>query len=80
MRHTKTLVEEVNVFRRLFNEPILDAGNLSKADVALLLEQIESKLSPENLTMDGELSRAKVARRSKMLVGARGELEILAAR
>jgi len=30
--------------------------------------------------MDGELSRAKVAQRSKMLVGARGELEILAAR
>lgn len=80
MRYTKKLVEEVNLFRKFFNKPLLDPGDLSKGDVAELLEQIETKLSPENLTMDGELSRAKVAQRSKMLVGARGELEILAAR
>lgn len=80
MRYTKKLVDEVNFYRQFFKKPLLDASNLSTTDVAELLEQIETKLSPENLTMDGELGRAKVAQRSKMLVGARSELEILAAR
>lgn len=79
MRYTKKLVDEVNVFRKFFNETPLDAGNLSRADVATLLDQIEAKLSPENLTCDGELSRAKVAQRRKVLEGARGELENIAA-
>ena len=79
MRYTKKLVDEVNFVRLLFGEPALDASNLSKANVDTLLEQIEAKLSPENLTMDGELSRSKVAQRRKMLEGARGELENFAA-
>lgn len=79
MRHTTKLIEDVNRVRRLFNETLLDASNLSRADVATLLDQIEAKLSPENLTCDGELSRAKVAQRRKMLEGARGELEKIAA-
>ena len=79
MRHTKKLVDEINFVRRLFKEAELDASNLTKGDVAMLLEQIEGKLSPENLTMDGELSRSKVAQRRKMLEGARGELENIAA-
>jgi hypothetical protein len=79
MRYTKKLVDEVNPIRRLFGKPELDASNLTKGDAAELLEQIEAKLSPENLTMDGELSRGKVAQRRKMLEGARGELENIAA-
>jgi len=79
MRYTKKLVDEVNPIRRLFGKPELDAGNLTKDGVSYLLDQIEGKLSPENLTMDGELSRGKVAQRRKMLEGARGELEKIAA-
>ena len=79
MRYTKKLLDEVNPIRRLFGDPELDASNLTKDGVAYLLEQIDSKLSPENLTMDGELSRSKVAQRSKMLMGARGELENITA-
>jgi ATP-dependent protease HslVU (ClpYQ) peptidase subunit len=79
MRYTTKLVEDVNRVRRLFNETLLDAGNLSRGDVATLLDQIETRLSPENLTCDGELSRAKVAQRRKMLEGARSELEKIAA-
>jgi hypothetical protein len=79
MRYTTKLVEDVNRVRRLFNETLLDASNLSRGDVSTLLDQIETKLSPENLTCDGELSRAKVAQRRKMLEGARSELEKIAA-
>jgi hypothetical protein len=37
-------------------------------------QSIDAELSPENLTCDGELPRAEVARRYKALTGAAKEL------
>lgn len=73
-QHLTKYVEGKNWVRRLFNQPQLDASNLSTQDVASLLNSIEADLSPENLTCDGELRGAKLKARHTMILGAQREL------
>ena len=47
---------------------------LNAADRQKIAEAIDCKLSPENLTCDGELPRAEVNRRYKMLTRCAQEL------
>ena len=65
MKALKAYVEQTNKWNAIFKGPQFD---LNKAeDRQRLADKIDSALSPENLTCDGELSRAQVQARYKEL-------------
>ena len=68
-------IDQKNSWDRLFNNaPRYNIRNLTHVDAQQLINSIESDLSPENLTCDGELSRSEVAERSAYLKSAQREL------
>jgi hypothetical protein len=68
-------IEQKNSWDRLFNkQPRYNMRNLTHVDAQQLMNSIENDLSPENLTCDGELSRAQVMERSAYLNAAQREL------
>ena len=68
-------VERENAFGALFGTRPLDLQNA--ADRQKIANRIDSALSPENLTCDGELSAAQVKTRYKALTKAAAELQKL---
>jgi hypothetical protein len=71
-----TYVEKKNGLRRIFgNQPPLDVEKAE--DRKHLADCIESELSPENLTCDGELSRTQINKKLRMLTNVQSELEAL---
>jgi hypothetical protein len=65
-------VEKKNRWRAIFgNSPL---SLLNAKDRQSIANSIDSELSPENLTCDGELSRTEVNRRAKFLTRAAEEL------
>jgi hypothetical protein len=64
-----------NAFASLFGRRQLSLQN--SADRQALADMIDSALSPENLTCDGELSRAEVNRRYKDLMTVAKQLKKL---
>ena len=73
MKHLLAFVKQRNAFNALFKNPPLD---LTVArDRQRVAEIIDSALSPENLTCDGELPRSQVQARYKMLTRAAQELQ-----
>ena len=68
-------VADKNAFNAIFKAPMVSlataAGRQKVADM------LDSDLSPENLTCDGERPRAQVAARYKMLTKAARELVAL---
>jgi len=56
-------VEQKNRFAKLFGSKQLSL--LNAADRQKIADSIDSDMSPENLTCDGELPRAEVSRRVK---------------
>lgn len=69
MKELKQYVKQTNDWRAIFGDEPLTLT--SAADCRELAERIESDLSPENLTCDGEVSGAA---RYKMLVRAQQQL------
>ena len=65
-------VEQKNKWRALFNQKPLSL--LNGKDRQAIANSIDSELSPENLTCDGELPRAEVSRRVKFLSRCAEEL------
>jgi len=65
-------VDHKNSFASLFKQPQLSINNAQ--DRQRIASMIDGALSPENLTMDGELSRTEVQRRYRELTGAAREL------
>jgi len=65
-------VEQKNKWRGIFNQAPLSL--LNKQDRQAIANSIDSELSPENLTCDGELPRAEVSRRIKFLSRCAEEL------
>ena len=68
-------VQERNHIRAMFRQPPLSLTN--PADRQRIAEDIDSALSPEHLTCDGELSRAEVDRKYRMLTRCARELQKL---
>ena len=69
MQNLKAYVESMNSWNKLFgNYRPLDLKNA--ADRQAIATDIDCKLSPENLTCDGELPRAEVNRRYRELMSA----------
>ena len=65
-------VENKNRWTKLFKGKELSL--LNAADRQAIANSIDSEMSPENLTCDGELPRAEVARRVKFLSRCAEEL------
>lgn len=73
----KQYIERQNITAKWFNEPEIDANKIDAATKARLLERLESDLSPEALTCDGELRGAKLQAKARMLNAAVAELKAL---
>jgi len=68
-------VDRKNAFAKIFGNRQLSLQNA--ADRQAIADSIDSDLSPENLTCDGELSRSQVQARYKTLTKAAKELQKL---
>jgi len=73
----KKFVEQENTMSRIFNQPLIDLSKLNQTSVDALFQRLDSNLSPENLTCDGELPRAKVQQRYKLYTAAIADLKKL---
>jgi len=67
-----TYLDRKNSFAKIFGQKELSLQNAS--DRKRIAESIDSDLSPENLTCDGELPRSQVQARYKQLTTAAKEL------
>lgn len=65
MKQLKAFVERENQFAAIFGKKPLDLN--SALDRQRIADSIDSRLSPENLTCDGELSRSQVQARYREL-------------
>jgi hypothetical protein len=65
-------VEKKNSWGKIFGSKPLSL--LNKEDRQKIADSIDADMSPENLTCDGELPRAEVARRVKFLSRCAEEL------
>lgn len=74
MKHLATYIERKNAMAAFFKEPLLNIRNLDQAAAQRLWEELESNLSPENLTCDGELDAATVRERRALYKGAQKDL------
>jgi len=70
-----TYVDRKNAFAKIFGSRQLSLQNA--VDRQAIADSIDSDLSPENLTCDGELSRSQVQARYKALTKAAKELQKL---
>lgn len=68
----ESFVERENKFSSIFGHKPLSLLNAN--DRQKIADKIDSALSPENLSCDGELPRAEVARRFKFLTRCADEL------
>jgi len=75
MKNLLQFVKQRNQFNKVFGNPELDLTIAE--DRQRIADIIDSALSPENLTCDGELSRAQVNARYKELTVAAAELKAL---
>lgn len=69
----ESFVERENKFSAMFGHKPLSL--LNDKDRQRIAEKIDAALSPENLSCDGELPRAEVARRYKFLTRCAQELK-----
>jgi hypothetical protein len=68
-------VDHKNAFASIFKQSQLSLQNAQ--DRQRIAQMLDGDLSPENLTCDGELSRAQVNRKYRELSGAAKELMAL---
>lgn len=74
MKHLLDYVEQKNVWNRYARRQLIDAANLTSAQIQELYESIQCDLSPENLCCDGELRGAALRKKTTMINGALREL------
>jgi hypothetical protein len=67
-------VEQQNKWAKLFNKNAQPLSLLNAKDRQRIAEMIDSALSPENLSCDGELPRAEVNRRFRELTRCADQL------
>ncbi len=73
MKNLQAYVEARNKWAQIFGNPQLNLK--SAADRQKIAAMIDGELSPENLTCDGELSRAQVQARYRSLMAVARELK-----
>ena len=72
MKNLKAFVDRENRYSAIFGARPLDLNQA--ADRQKIARQIDCQLSPENLSCDGEISRAEVNRRYRELTRCAEEL------
>jgi hypothetical protein len=72
MKNLKAFVDRENQYSAIFGARALDLANA--ADRQKIARQIDSQLSPENLSCDGEISQAEANRRYRNLCRCAEEL------
>jgi hypothetical protein len=72
MKQLQAYVDSKNKWNAIFGSKQYDLSNA--ADRQQLAECIDSELSPENLTCDGELSASQVRARYRSLITVANEL------
>lgn len=75
MKNLTAFIEQENRWRAIFNQTPLDIS--TPGGVQHVADVIEGKLSPENLTCDGELPAVEVRRRHTFLIACAKELVAL---
>jgi hypothetical protein len=75
MKYLLEFVKQRNAFNKMFGKPAIDL-TVAK-DRQRCADIIDSALSPENLTCDGELSRSQVQARYRELTRVAKELRAL---
>jgi hypothetical protein len=70
----EAFVEQENKWTAIFNKKAKPLSLLNAKDRQRIADIIDCKLSPENLTCDGELSRAQVNAKYRMLTRCAQEL------
>ena len=70
----EAFVEQENRWNSMFNKKYKALSLLNAADRQKIAGIIDSKLSPENLSCDGELPQAEVNRRYRQLTRCAQEL------
>jgi hypothetical protein len=68
----EAFVDQENAWERLLKQPELSL--LNARDRQRIADKIDSQLSPENLSCDGELSRTQINQRYRHLVRCAEEL------
>jgi hypothetical protein len=72
MRALKAYIDQQNSWGKIWGETPLSLDSV--ADRKRIAQKIDSALSPENLSCDGELPRAEVNRRYRELTAAARDL------
>lgn len=72
MQHLNQILEQVNFRRSLFNKPTIDLS--VAADREFMANELNCLMSPENVAMDGECSRAEANRRWNLYAKAAKQL------
>jgi hypothetical protein len=67
-------VDRKNAFGKLFNSKYKQLSIQNADDRKSIAQSLDSELSPENLTCDGELSASQVRTKYTALMGAAKEL------
>lgn len=75
MKALEAYVAQKNAWGKIFGSKPLDLN--SAKDRQQIADSIDCELSPENLTCDGELSRAQVQQKYQRLTRAARELQKL---
>ena len=75
MSALNTYLDRKNAFAKMFGQRVLSLQVAT--DRQRIADSIDSDLSPENLTCDGELSRSQVQTRYRALTAAAKELKQL---
>jgi len=70
----KAFVAQENKFNAIFGMEQVDLKTLDQASANKLFQRLDSNLSPEALTCDGERSRAQVQKFYKMYTAAIADL------
>jgi hypothetical protein len=78
MKALQNLIQDENRWFAITNYPSIGFP-LSQSEVDSLARTIDSKLSPENLSEDGEISNAEADRKGEFLNRALDQLEYYAA-
>jgi hypothetical protein len=75
MKALNEFIAQENKFAAIFGNKLVDANNITEDDAQALFARLDSNLSPEALTSDGEAKKSVVARRYKLYTGAIKDLQ-----
>jgi len=77
LKNLSKFVENENRMAVFFNDKVVNVKAITDEDAQKLWDRLDSNLSPENLSCDGEIRGAKLRARYNYFKGAMKELKTL---